>query len=63
VKLDEVHLKSEIRNLRLDGLEVCGLPSDLNFRISDLKCRMRSASPIGRSLKIRPILKLNSYVD
>jgi hypothetical protein len=31
--------------------------SNLTFRISDLRCRTRSASPVGRSLKIRPISK------
>src|SRR5437762_2017146 len=52
-------LKSENRNLRMDYAARYCL-SNLRFRISDLRCRTRSASPVGRSLKIRPISKFPS---
>src|SRR6185503_11587977 len=48
-----LHLKSEIRNCKMDCLKQAADESDLRFRISDFRCRIR---PISNFLALIPLL-------
>src|SRR5438067_5449619 len=48
-----LHLRSEIRNLRLDRLPADYCQSNLKFWISDLRCRIRPISKFSLVLLLR----------